>query len=77
MELFNDGENVFGVKDLVFLTVELDLGAAVFGNENAVTLLHFERHFLTVVVKLAGAQGPRRCASRSWIAVDYQAGETS
>ena len=54
--LFEDGQEVVRVKELVFLAVELDLGAAVFADEHAVADLDFERDFLPVVVGLARAE---------------------
>ena len=55
--LFDDGEDVVGAEDFVFLVVEFDFGAAVFADEDAVALFDFEGDFLAVVVGFAGAEG--------------------
>src|SRR6266540_4703558 len=57
LESVDDGQDVVRVQDLVFLAVELDFGAAVFGVEHAVALFDFEGDFLAVVIGLAGADG--------------------
>src|SRR5579863_5100650 len=54
--LFEDGDQVVGAKNLVFLAVDLDFAAAVFGDEHAVTHLDFEGNFLAVLVSFAGAE---------------------
>src|ERR1044071_5738858 len=54
--LTNDAEDVVLAHDQVGLAVHLDLGAAVFGDEDLVTLLHGELDLLAVVVHLAGAE---------------------
>src|SRR5882757_7417301 len=55
-KLFKDRDQVVRVENLVFLAVNLDLGAAVFGDEHAVALLHFERDAFAIFVQLAGAE---------------------
>src|SRR5207249_6372041 len=54
-ELFDDGENVITVEDLVFLAVQFDFSAAIFADQHAVALLDFEGNFPAIVVSFAGA----------------------
>ena len=56
VELFEDGQDVVGGQELVFLAVNFDFRAAVFAAQDAVALLDFKRHFLVVVVGFAGAE---------------------
>ena len=55
-EIKLDGEDVVRVEDFVFLAVNLDFRAAVFADEDAVTLFDFKRNFLAVVIGLARAE---------------------
>jgi len=44
--LFDDGEDVVGVQDFVFLAIELDFGAAVLADEDAVADFDSKATFL-------------------------------
>lgn len=57
MRLFNDGDDVIGIKDLVILIIDFDFGAAVFADEHAVALLDFKGDFFAIVVGFSGAEG--------------------
>src|SRR6266498_1760920 len=54
--LTDDAEDVVLAHDQVRLVVDLDFGAAVFRNENFVSLLHGEIDFFAVVVDFTGAK---------------------
>src|SRR2546421_4723386 len=54
--LANDAEDIVLAHDQVGLAVHLDLGAAVFGDQHFVALLHRELDLLTVFVHFAGAE---------------------
>src|SRR5437899_8157445 len=55
-ELFDDGENVITVEDLVFLAVQFDFSAAIFADQHTVTLLDFEGNLPAIVVGLTSAE---------------------
>src|SRR5438093_8905054 len=55
--LFDDGEDVVGVQNFVFLAVKFDFSAAVFADQHAVAFFHFERNFFSVVIRFACADG--------------------
>src|SRR2546423_7053729 len=54
--LFDDRKDVIGVEDFVFLAIEFDFSAAVFANEDTVTLFDFEGNFFAVIVGFSGAE---------------------
>src|SRR6266516_3124030 len=56
-ELFDDGEDVITVEDLVFLAAQFNFSAAVFADQHAIALLDFEGNFPPIVVCFAGANG--------------------
>ena len=55
--LSNDSEDVVLAHDQVVLTVDLDLGAPVFGDEDFVADFDGEFDLLAIVVELASADG--------------------
>ena len=55
--LVNDSENIALVEDGVGGTIDGDLSAAVFGDENLVVDGYAEGDFLAVLVSAAGAKG--------------------
>src|SRR5512142_825723 len=54
--LFDHGQNILGVENLVFLALEIHFRAPVFGYQQAVALLHFERNLFAVVSGFPGAE---------------------
>src|ERR1043165_9119600 len=57
LELFDHGQDVVRVQDLVLFAIQLDFSAAVFADQDAVTLFDFEWDFLPAVVGFAGSEG--------------------
>ena len=51
--LLNDGENVIAVEDFKLLAIEFHFGAAILGDQHAVTFLDFDGNALAVVVQFA------------------------
>src|ERR1043166_1373427 len=54
---FDDRKDVVGGENSVFLPVQFDFRAAIFGYEHAVAFLHFERDLLPLVVCFTSAEG--------------------
>src|SRR6516225_6036482 len=54
-ELSNDAKDVVLAHDQIIFVVDFDFGAAVFGDQHLVALLHRELDFLSVVIDFAGA----------------------
>src|SRR5256885_6738795 len=55
--LFDDGEDVITVEDLVILAVQFDFSAAVSADEHTVALLEFKGNLPAIVVGLTSAEG--------------------
>jgi hypothetical protein len=55
--LFDYCENFVRIQNLVFPVIQFDFSAAVFAEQDAVTDLHFKRHFVSLVVPLASSYG--------------------
>src|SRR6266576_1119173 len=55
--LIDYSEDVVGAHDLKLLAIQLDFGAAVLTDEDAIALLDFEGDFLPVIIGLARAKG--------------------
>src|SRR5690606_18497303 len=55
--LFDDSEDVVLAQDQVLFTVDLDLGAGVLAEQNAVALLHVESTDLTVLLNFTLTYG--------------------
>ena len=54
--LVDHGQDILGGEDLVLLAIQFDFGPAILGHKHAISLLHFERNFLSVVASFAGAE---------------------
>src|SRR6185436_2068916 len=54
---FDDREDVVGGENSVFLPVQFDFRAAIFGHEHAVAFPDFERDLLPLVVCFTSAEG--------------------
>src|SRR5438105_4925637 len=55
--LLNNGEHFVFAQDQVLFVVDLDFGAGILADEDAVPLLHVERELLAILVDLALADG--------------------